>query len=216
MPRRHILSARQRAALLDLPVDEVALLQHYILANDDLIHVNQRRRPENRIGFALQLCALRYPGRSLAPGELTPQAISTFLGAQLGIAGDTLVRYAVRRQTRQQHMEALRRIYGYGTFPSQGARAQAFRDWLSVEAEQARSNEDLARRFIASCRATMTILPAISTIERLCADALVAAERRIEKKIAQQLDPAACSRLDNLTTASTPLSGVGAYKQIFT
>ncbi|CDG40482.1 MULTISPECIES: Tn3 family transposase [Asaia] len=204
MPRRHILSARQRAALLDLPVDEVALLQHYILANDDLIHVNQRRRPENRIGFALQLCALRYPGRSLAPGELIPQAISTFLGAQLGIAGDTLVRYAVRRQTRQQHMEALRRIYGYGTFPSQGARAQAFRDWLSVEAEQARSNEDLARRFIARCRATMTILPAISTIERLCADALVAAERRMEKKIAQQLDPAACSRLDDLTTEILP------------
>lgn len=35
--------------------------------------------------------------------------------------------------------------------------------------------------FIARCRDTMTILPAITTIERLCADALVAAERNIEK-----------------------------------
>src|SRR3546814_3187461 len=48
MPRRHILSARQRSALLDLPTDEAALLRHYILADDDLIHIDRRRRPENR------------------------------------------------------------------------------------------------------------------------------------------------------------------------
>ena len=89
--------------------DEAALLRHYLLADDDLIHIDRRRRPENRIGFALQLCALRYPGRTLAPGELIPHTVSAFLGAQLGIAGETLAAYAVRRQTRHQHMEALRR-----------------------------------------------------------------------------------------------------------
>lgn len=97
MPRRHILSARQRSSLLDLPTDEASLLRHYILADDDLIHIDRRRRPENRIGFALQLCALRYPGRMLVPGEVIPLAVSAFLGAQLGIAGDVLVRYAVRQ-----------------------------------------------------------------------------------------------------------------------
>src|SRR3546814_2953527 len=65
-------------------------------------------------------------------------------------------------------MEALRRIYGYRMFPGRGPYARAFRDWLLAEAEQARSNDDLARRFIARCRETMTILPAITTIERLC------------------------------------------------
>ena len=204
MPRRHILSARQRSALLDLPTDEASLLRYYILADDDLIHIDRRRRPENRIGFALQLCALRYPGRMLVPGEVIPLAVSTFLGAELGIAGDLLVRYAVRRQTRQQHMEVLRSIYGYRTFPGQGASARAFRDWLFAEAEQARSNDDLARRFIARCRDTMTILPAITTIERLCTDALVAAERGIEKRIATRLDPVACTRLDRLTTEMLP------------
>jgi TnpA family transposase len=187
-----------------MPTDEASLLRHYILADDDLIHIDRRRRPENRIGFALQLCAPRYPGRMLAPGEMIPFAVSAFLGAQLGIAGDTLVRYAVRRQTRQQHMEVLRRIYGYRMFPGQGAPARAFRDWLVAEAEQARSNDDLARRFIARCRDTMTILPAITTIERLCADALVAAERGIEKRIAARLDPVACARLDQMTTEMLP------------
>src|SRR3546814_2616224 len=69
--------------------------------------------------------------------------LSAFLGAQLGIAGETLAAYAVRRQTRHQHMEALRRIYGYRMFPGRGPYARAFRDWLLAEAEQARSNDDL-------------------------------------------------------------------------
>ena len=72
MSRRHIFTERQRAALFDLPTDELSLLKFYTLGDDDLENIRQRRRPENRIGFALQLCALRYPGRALAPGEMIP------------------------------------------------------------------------------------------------------------------------------------------------
>ena len=56
---------------------------------------------------------------------------------------------------------------------------------LREEAPQAQSNEDLVRRFVEACRRTRTILPATTTIERLCADALVDAERRIEARIAR-------------------------------
>lgn len=126
------------------------------------------------------------------------------MGAQLGIPGEALVRYAVRRQTRQQHMEALRRIYGYRMFPGQGRHSRAFRQWLVEEAEQAHSNEDLARRFVARCRETMTILPAISTIERLCADALVAAEGHIEARIVGRLDAEMRKRLNALLTEVMP------------
>ena len=63
MTRRTILTDRQRAALFDLPTEEGLLLRHYMLADDDLATINERRRPANRIVFALQLCALRFPGR---------------------------------------------------------------------------------------------------------------------------------------------------------
>lgn len=198
MPRRHILTERQRSALFDRPTDEFSLLGHYTLADDDLEHIQERRRPENRLGFALQLCALRYPGRALAPGELIPQEVLSLIGAQLGIPAEALLTYAARRQTRQQHMEALREIYGYKAFAGRGARD--LRDWLFDQAEDARSNEDLAQRFVAQCRTMATILPAVSTIERLCADALVAAERRIETRIAERLDLDARERLDGLLT----------------
>lgn len=84
MPRRSILTARQRAALFDLPTDDASMLRHYTLADDDLEIIHARRRPHNRFGFALQLCALRYPGRLLAPGEVIPLPVTRFLAAQLG------------------------------------------------------------------------------------------------------------------------------------
>ncbi len=196
MPRRNILTERQRAALFDLPSDEPSLLRHYTLSDEDLEHINQRRRPENRLGFSLQLCAPRYPGRTLTPGELIPHDVLAFIGAQLGLTGEALLSYAARRQTRQEHMEALRSLYGYRAFSGRGARD--LKTWLVREAELATSNEDIARRFVDECRRAQTILPAVTTVERLCADALVAAERRIETRIAQRLTDDLCGQLDAL------------------
>ena len=98
MPRRHILTERQRCTLLALPTEEPSLLKHYTLAEDDLEHIRHRRRPHNRLGFALQLCALRYPGQLLSPGEIIPPEVLRFLAAQL--KADDLLPYASREETR--------------------------------------------------------------------------------------------------------------------
>lgn len=198
MPRRSILTERQRSALFDLPTDEALILRHYTLADDDIEHINERRRPENKIGFALQLCALRYPGRLLSSGEVIPEKILRVIAAQLGLIGDDVLPYAARRQTRQQHLHALRQIYGFKMFSGQGARG--LKTWLENEAETARSNEDLARRFVEECRRSRVILPGISVIERLCADALVSAERQTESRITSRIDDETKERLDALLT----------------
>ncbi len=54
------------------------------------------------------------------------------------------------------------------------------------------------RRFVEACRRTRTILPATTTIERLCADALVDAERRIEGRIAERVPPGLRRDLEHL------------------
>ena len=99
-----------------------------------------------------------------APGELIPAQVSDFIAAQLGLSSDDLLLYAAREETRHEHLADLRRIYGYRSFSGRGARD--LRDWIAREAEAATSNEDLARRFVAECRRTRTILPGFSTIER--------------------------------------------------
>jgi TnpA family transposase len=194
MAHRTILTERQRAALFDLPVTHAALLRHYILADDDIEHIHARRRPHNRLGFALQLCIFRYPGRLLNAEDVIPAAVIKFIAAQLGMHASDLEGYAIREETRRDHLIELRAIYGYKMFTGRGARD--LKVWLGTVAEAAFSNEDMAQRFVAECRRTQTILPGVSVIERLCADALVAAECKIEARISERLDTAMRAKLD--------------------
>lgn len=140
LPRRQILNARQRAALFDLPTDQETLLRHYTLADDDIEQIQSRRRAHNRFGFALQLCAFRFPGRLLVPGEVIPSEITDFLAAQLGLNADDLADYAHRAETRREHLADLREVYGYKMFTGRGARDLT--DWLAVEAETAQMAHD--------------------------------------------------------------------------
>jgi TnpA family transposase len=119
--------------MFDLPTVEAAMLHHYTLSDDDLEIIRARRRPHNRFGFALQLCALRYPGRLLGPGEVIPLAVSRFVAAQLGLKPDDLAGYAAREETRHEHLAALRELYGYKMFAGRGSRD--LKAWLNDAAD---------------------------------------------------------------------------------
>ncbi|RCH31052.1 hypothetical protein CSC43_6891 [Pseudomonas aeruginosa] len=69
MPRRSILSAAERESLLALPDTKDELIRHYTFSETDLSIVRQRRGPANRLGFAVQLCYLRFPGVILGVDE---------------------------------------------------------------------------------------------------------------------------------------------------
>jgi TnpA family transposase len=196
MARRAVLTARQREALFALPADEPSFLRHYILSDDDLAHIRGRHRARNRLGFALQLCAFRYPGRLLRPGETIPGAMLAFVGGQLGLGPDDLAGYAARSETHYEHAAVLRRLYGFR--PYEGAAAEAMRDWFAGAAEAARSNDALAASMLEEMRRRRVIVPGPTTVERACADALVAAERRIAERIAGRLDPEMRERLGRM------------------
>ncbi len=119
-------------------------------------NIRQRRRPENRIGFALQLCALRYPGRALAPGEMIPREVLSFVGAQLEFR---LMRFSLMPHGAKPVSSTWTRCAKFtATRPSRAVVPVICGSGLSA-AEDARSNEDLAHRFIVRCRETSTILP---------------------------------------------------------
>ena len=66
-------------------------LCHYTLRDESLENINARRRPRNKLVFALQLCVLRYSGRLLAPSKLVARPVVDvdFIGRQLGLDGTT-------------------------------------------------------------------------------------------------------------------------------
>ena len=81
MPRRYILTASERAGLVAIPTDETALIRLYTLSEQDLSVIKQRRGDANRLGFAVLLCCLRYPGYALPAGEDPPHTFLTMISA---------------------------------------------------------------------------------------------------------------------------------------
>jgi TnpA family transposase len=65
MPRRSILSNLERDALLTLPNSDDELIRQYTFDEADLALIRQRRGNANRLGWAVQLCLLRFPGQGL-------------------------------------------------------------------------------------------------------------------------------------------------------
>jgi TnpA family transposase len=60
------------------------MARHYVLGAADLAIVRARRRSSNRLGFSVQLCVLRYPGRVLESTEVPPEPMLAFVARQIG------------------------------------------------------------------------------------------------------------------------------------
>ena len=73
-----ILSPAQREALLVIPVDRASLIEHYVLSEQDLSLIRRRRGDHNRLGIAVQLALLRFPGIALQADETPPQELINF------------------------------------------------------------------------------------------------------------------------------------------
>lgn len=83
MPRRSILSATERESLLALPDAKDELIRHYTFNETDLSVIRQRRGAANRLGFAVQLCYLRFPGTFLGVDEPPFPPLLRMVAAQL-------------------------------------------------------------------------------------------------------------------------------------
>ena len=99
MPRRSILSAAERDNLLALPRDKEELIRHYTLAESDLSIITRHRGAANRMGFAVQLCYLRFPGIVLGVDDAPFPPLLRMVAAQLKIPVETWDAYGQREQT---------------------------------------------------------------------------------------------------------------------
>jgi len=98
MPRRSILSAAERESLLALPDTKDDLIRYYTFSDTDLSIIRQRRGPANRLGFAVQLCYLRFPGILLGVDEppFPPllKLVADQLKVSVGVSSFSVVRKA--------------------------------------------------------------------------------------------------------------------------
>ncbi len=116
-----LLSPAQRTKLLQIPdnFSERDITRYYSLSAEDLAVIEQHRRPQNRLGFTVQLAYLRFPGRPWDPQEQVPSAILTYLAEQIGEAPDALTEYATRDPTRREHLSEIQRVFQFHPFTMQ-------------------------------------------------------------------------------------------------
>src|ERR1700738_3062314 len=89
--RRQQLTEAQITALLDPPTDQRELVRHYTLSAADLAAIRRCRGDHNRLGHALMLCYLRYPGRPLKAAKRPPRPLLFELHAAAGADAHDLV-----------------------------------------------------------------------------------------------------------------------------
>ena len=66
-------------------IDAAVLRKYFTLSDADLVQVEQCRASVNRLGFAVQLCALRWRGHFLPDTQDLPRAVLETLAPQLGV-----------------------------------------------------------------------------------------------------------------------------------
>ena len=170
MPRRSILSATERESLLALPDAKDDLIRYYTFSETDQSVIRQHRGPANRLGFAVQLCYLRFPGVILGPDELPFPPLLRIVASQLKVPVESWSDYGQREQTRREHLAELQTVFGFQPFTMSHYR-QAVHT-LTELAMQTDKGIVLASALIEHLRRQSIILPALNAIERASAEAI--------------------------------------------
>ena len=196
MPRRSILSAAERESLLALPDTQDELIRHSTFSEPDRSLIRQRRSDANRLGVAVQLCLLRFPGQGLLPDAAVPMPLLQWIGRQLRLDPAGWSQYAEREETRREHLLELRAYLGMEPFS-----LTHYRQAVHATTERALQTDKgivLASSVLDSLRHRHIILPTLDVVERVCAEAITRANRRIYDALAEPLSDVHRRRLDEL------------------
>jgi TnpA family transposase len=196
MPRRSILTATERENLLGWPESQAELIRHYTLSATDLAIIRQHRGAANRLGYTVQLCSMRFPGVALGVREKPFSPLLQIVADQLKVPVESWSEYGHRAETRREHALELQAIFGFKPFTMRHYRSGV----RSLEdiAWQTDKGIVLASALIEEYRRQKVLLPSLNNIERICAEAVTRANRRIYAALTGSLTDVHHVRLDAL------------------
>ena len=197
MPRRSILSATERESLLAIPTAGDELIRLYTFDEADLALIRQHRGAQNRLGFAVQLCYMRYPGILLAVDAVPSPSLLRMVSSQIKVPVEAWGGYGQREQTRREHLVELQTVLGLRAFTTLGHYRAAVHS-LDELALQTDKGIVLASALTESLRSKRVLLPTVDVIERICAEAITRANKRIYAALSDSLTRAHRERLDEL------------------
>jgi TnpA family transposase len=198
MPRRSILSPAERDSLLALPDAKDELIRHYTFNETDLSIIRQHRGPTNQLGFAVQLCYMRHPGVMLGVEEEPFVPLLRMVAGQLKVPVESWAAYGQRAETRREHLLELQSVFGFQPFTAHHYRSSVHS--LDDLAWQTDKGIVLASALVEGLRRQSVLLPSLNVVERVCAEAITRANRRIYAALTDSLTSLHHQRLDDLLT----------------
>ena len=107
------LKERERLTCFPDEIPQWDLITYFTLTEYDRSLIATYQGDTNRLGAALQLCAVRYLG--FCPADLLTASsdVITFLASQLQVDPSTLQDYGKRRMTRSTHFNAVLHHLGF-------------------------------------------------------------------------------------------------------
>lgn len=199
MALRKLLSEKEKESLYALPETEEELIRTYSLTEDDILFIKTSFRGKiNHLRVAVLLSYIRFPGLILPADTLPDDRVMEIICGQLKISKKDWKNYVVQSETRQDHIQLLRKRYGYKNFSS------LFFDntlqHLKEFALQTDKGIHLASELIKFLRKNKIIVPKVSVIEKICSEALSYAEKEIYDKLSSSLSRDQKHSLDLLLT----------------
>lgn len=163
------------------------LERFFFLDDEDRKLIAKRRGDHNRLGFALQMCTVRYVGLFLEDPLAVPWPVIEHLAEQLEI-GDvsSIKRYTERQMTPYEHAWEIRETYGYHLYEDHewGRKFRAFlhgRAW-TTHAEGPKALFDHAAGWL---RRNRVLLPGVSVLARQVAEVRRIADTRLHATVAK-------------------------------
>jgi len=185
MKKHEILSPQSRAALFDPPTEPTAIVRHYTYSVADLALIRRRRRAANRLGFAVHLAYLRFPGRVLGVDEVPPPDMLSFVASQIGSEPTSFASYAQRSETRWEHLGELQAYLGVRPFGREDYRAVA--KISLAEAIGTDRGDVIVAAMIEYVRSRSILLPAPTIFERIALAARARARKRAQTNLVEGL-----------------------------
>src|SRR5438876_1868193 len=177
-----------------IPDDD--LRAFFLLSETDQQVINHQREAHTRLGFALQLCALRYLG--FAPDDLstTPEEAVLYVARQLDVPAAAIHVYGQRVKTRTTHFQQLQAYLGFRTVTPLDL--YALQTWLGERALEHDKPSLLLQLACDKLRREQIVRPGLTRLERLVATARHSAHTETFRRLTPLLTPARSTLLDDL------------------